>query len=144
MGGAALRIDYVRFDHDLPATYRPFATDAGTDVLTTNDTVIAPFQTIRLPLNLAVAIPDGYYAMLASRSSVAARGLLVHTGTVDQGYRGQLYVAVSNVTTESQTVKRGERIAQMIVLPFVSPQFLEVETLPDSERAERGWGSSGR
>ncbi|MCL4466990.1 MAG: dUTP diphosphatase [Chloroflexi bacterium] len=139
-----MRIDYVRFDRDLPATYRPFTTDAGTDVLTVSETAIAPFQTVRLPLNLAVALPEGHYAMLAGRSSVAARGLLVHVGTVDQGYRGQLYVAVSNITAEPQVVGRGERIAQLIVLPFVSPQFVEVDALPATERAGRGWGSSGR
>ena len=132
------------FDPELPATYRPFPTDAGADVFALADTRVGAFETTRVPLNLAVALPAGYYALLAGRSSVAARGLLVHVGTVDQGYRGQLHVAVTNLRNDEQVVRRGERIAQLIVLPFVAPEFVQVAELATSERAERGWGSSGR
>ncbi|MHB1133277.1 MAG: dUTP diphosphatase [Chloroflexota bacterium] len=139
-----LKIPYARPDRDLPATHRPFDTDAGTDVYAAADTPLASLQTVRVPLNMALALPDGYYAMLAGRSSTAARGLLVHVGTVDSGYRGQLFVAVTNVAGASQMVRRGDRIAQLVVLPFISPEYTEVDQLEPSPRGERGWGSSGR
>ena len=139
-----MQVPFVCFDPELPATYRPYPTDAGADVYALADTPIGAFETARVPLNLAVALPAGYYAMLAGRSSVAARGLLVHVGTVDQGYRGQLYVAVSNLSDAEQVVRRGERIAQLIVLPYVSAEFVQVDELPETERSGRGWGSSGR
>ena len=139
-----MRIPFIRFDGQLPALHRPFPTDAGTDVYVAADVELASLQTARVPINMAVALPEGYYALLSGRSSAAARGLLVHVGTVDAGYRGQLFVAVTNVAASAQTLRRGERVAQLVVLPFVSPEFAETDELEATPRGERGWGSSGR
>ena len=139
-----MRIPFVRLDGSLEAIFRAHATDAGTDLFSLADVPLAPGETARIPINMAVGLVDGYFGLLTGRSSAAARGLLVHLGTVDQGYRGPLFVAVTNVSAEPQEVKRGERIAQLVVLPFTLPQFVEVEALDATERGERGWGSSGR
>ncbi len=139
-----MQIPFLRFDQDLPATFRAHATDAGTDLFTLHDVSLAPGETARVPLNLAVGLPDGVYGMLTGRSSTAARGLLVHVGTVDQGYRGALYVAVTNLSGEPQVIRRGERIVQLVIIPFAIPQFVEASSLDATERGERGWGSSGR
>lgn len=139
-----MQVPYVRFDPDLPAQQRTYPTDAGVDLFVVETVELQPLETARLPVNMAVSLPSGYYGMIAGRSSVAARGLLVYVGTVDQGYRGQLYVAVCNLSAKPQRIKRGERIAQLIVIPFACADFVEVESLDDTPRGERGWGSSGR
>ncbi len=139
-----MQIPYVRFDHGLPATFRAHGTDAGTDLFTLADVSLAPGETVRVPLNLAIGLPEGFYGMLTGRSSTAARGLLVHLGTVDQGYRGALYVAVTNLAREPQVIRRGERIVQLVIIPFAVPQFVEAASLDSTERGEAGWGSSGR
>ncbi|MDA8217405.1 MAG: deoxyuridine 5'-triphosphate nucleotidohydrolase [Dehalococcoidales bacterium] len=139
-----MQVPFVRFDASMPAVYRAFPTDAGADLFVVEETPLAPRETKRVALNLAVAISDGYYGMISGRSSVAARGILVHVGTVDQGYRGQLFLAATNLTGEPLVIQRGERIGQLIIIPFVAPEFVEVGTLEETERAGRGWGSTGR
>jgi len=105
--------------------------------------VIEPGATARVPTNLALALPEGCYGLVAGRSGLNALGILTHIGTIDQGFRGQIQVAMTNLGQEAFVVKPGDRIAQLIILPLLFPTFVEVEELPPSERADRGWGSTG-
>lgn len=139
-----MRIPIIRCDASLPATLRAHPTDAGADLYVRSAVSLAPGETCRVALNLALALPEGYFAVLTGRSSTAARGLHVHLGTVDQGYRGPLYVAVTNLSGDRIDISPGDRIAQLIVLPCLVPDFVEVAELDSTERAEKGWGSSGR
>jgi dUTP pyrophosphatase len=121
--------------------------DAGADLCTTVDVRLAPGERALLPTGLAMALPEGYVALVHPRSGLAARcGLsIVNTpGTVDAGYRGEVKVLLINLDPREDVVlSRGDRIAQLVVQQVERARFVEVETLPDSSRGEGGYGSTG-
>ena len=139
-----MEVRYKRFDRNLPGYLRAYPTDAGADLVAVEEITIQPGDTARVPTNLAVALPEGCYAVVSGRSGLNAQGILTHVGTVDQGFRGQISVAMTNLSSQPFLIRRGDRVAQLVVLPFVAPSFIEVGELPPSPRADRGWGSSGR
>ena len=96
---------------------------------------------------LAVAVPEGHVGILAVRSSMGIRhgvSLSNGIGVIDSDYRGPLRVGLHNLRTEPYTVQPGDRIAQLLVLPVVRPEIELVDVLPETERGERGFGSTGR
>ena len=109
--------------------------------------VLAPGDKAMIPTGLKMAIPEGFEVQVRPRSGLAAkRGVtcLNTPGTIDWDYRGEVHVILINHGKEPFTVERGERIAQMIVAPMVQAQFETVTTLPDTERGEGGFGSTGK
>ena len=121
--------------------------DAGADLCTTVDVRLAPGERALLPTGLAMALPEGYVALVHPRSGLAARcGLsIVNTpGTVDAGYRGEVKVLLINLDPREDVVlAKGDRIAQLVVQRVEHARFVEVETLPGSSRGEGGYGSTG-
>ena len=108
---------------------------------------LAPGERRMIPTGLTMAIPEGYEVQVRPRSGLAARhGLtcLNSPGTVDSDYRGEVQVILINLGQEIFVVKRGERIAQMVVAPVTRGVFQEVDTLPETVRGEGGFGSTGR
>lgn len=100
-----------------------------------------------IPTGLAVAVPEGHVGILAVRSSMGIRhgvSLSNGIGVIDSDYRGPLRVGLHNLRTEPYTVQPGDRIAQLLVLPVVRPDIELVDVLPETERGERGFGSTGR
>jgi dUTP pyrophosphatase len=110
--------------------------------------VLAPGGRATVGTGLAVAVPDGYAAFVHPRSGLASRhGITVVNapGTVDAGYRGEIRVVLLNTDpTEPFTVRRGDRIAQLVVQPVTRVRFLDVAELPPTPRGEGGFGSTGR
>lgn len=121
--------------------------DAGVDLATTEAIDLAPGQRATVGTGLAVALPDGFAAFVLPRSGLAARsGLTIVNapGTVDAGYRGEIRVTVLNTDAATAVrLDRGDRIAQLVVLPVPRIRFLEVTTLPGSVRGDAGFGSTG-
>ncbi len=121
--------------------------DAGADIVTTVDAVLDPGQRAVLPTGLAIALPEGYAAFVHPRSGLAARtGMsLVNTpGTIDSGYRGEIKVNVINHDRTTPVVlRRGDRIAQLVILRIEAGSFVEVDALPESTRGDGGHGSTG-
>ena len=121
--------------------------DAGADLCTTVDVRLAPGERALLPTGLAMALPEGYVALVHPRSGLAARcGLsIVNTpGTVDAGYRGEVKVLLINLDPREDVVlSKGDRIAQLVVQRVEQARFVEVETLPGSSRGVGGYGSTG-
>ena len=142
-----LDIQVVRLDPDLPLPSYAHPGDAGADLHTTVDITLAPGERALVPTGIAVALPDGYVALVHPRSGLAARhGLsIVNTpGTVDAGYRGEVKVLLINHDpVEAVTLRRGERIAQLVVQRFERARFVEVGVLPESARGDGGYGSTG-
>lgn len=138
-----VRVQYKRLDPGQPALRQGYPGDAGTDLLAGAALTLGPGETARVPTNLALALPPGYYGLVTGRSGLAAQGVLVHQGTVDQGYRGRVDVVMTNLRQESFAIAPGDRIAQLIVLAFATPDLEEVSELPPSQRADRGFGSTG-
>ncbi|MDO9456532.1 dUTP diphosphatase [Nocardioides sp.] len=142
-----LEIQVLRLDPDLPLPAYAHPGDAGADLLTTVDVTLAPGERALVPTGVAIALPDGYVALVHPRSGLAARhGLsIVNTpGTVDAGYRGEIKVLlVNHDPREPIELRRGDRIAQLVVQRFERAAFVEVERLPESVRGAGGYGSTG-
>ena len=114
---------------------------------TDGDTVIPPHERVFIPTGIAVAIPDGYVGIMAVRSSMGARhgiNLANGIGVIDSDYRGQLHVTLYNTTEAPYTVRSGDRIAQLMVMPVARPTLKVVDTLPETGRGTGGFGSTGR
>lgn len=144
---AALPVPLRRLDPglDLPRYARPG--DAGADLLAARDVELGPGERATVPTGVAIALPEGYAAFVHPRSGLAARhGITVLNapGTIDAGYRGEVAVVLLNTDrTESFTVRRGDRIAQLVIQPAVRADFRVADELPGSERGTGGFGSSG-
>jgi dUTP pyrophosphatase len=123
------------------------AGDAGADLVAAADVELAPGQRAAVPTGIAVAIPDGYVGLVHPRSGLALRhGLTVVNapGTIDAGYRGEIQVLLVNLDpVEPVRLRRGDRIAQLVVQPVVRAEFAEVSELPQTARGEGGFGSTG-
>jgi dUTP pyrophosphatase len=136
-----------RLDPDLPLPSYAHPGDAGADLVTTVDVTLAPGERAMVPTGVAIALPDGYVALVHPRSGLAARhGLsIVNTpGTVDAGYRGEIKVMLINHDPrESIELRRGDRIAQLVIQRFERAAFVAVEALPESVRGAGGYGSTG-
>lgn len=133
--------------HPLPRYMTTHA--AGMDLLAelADDLVIAPGERVLVPTGIAIALPDGYEAQIRPRSGLALKhGIsLVNTpGTIDPDYRGEIGVIVINHGSEPFVVRNGERIAQMVIAPFVRAEWEEAEELDDTHRGDGGFGHTGR
>lgn len=120
---------------------------AGMDLLADVDAVLQPMARMLVPTGLAFALPDGYEAQVRPRSGLAVKhGItcLNSPGTVDADYRGEISVCLINLGAEPFVLKRGERIAQMVVAPVQQAVWAEVTELPPSGRGTGGFGSTGR
>ncbi len=144
---STLEILVQRLDPELPLPAYAHPGDAGADLLTTVDVTLAPGERALVPTGIAIALPQGYAAFVHPRSGLAARhGLsIVNTpGTIDAGYRGEIKVMlVNHDPREPIELRRGDRIAQLVVQRVEVAGFREVEELPDSVRGVGGYGSTG-
>ena len=142
-----LDVQIVRLDPDLPLPAYAHPGDAGADLVTTVDVTLQPGERALVPTGIALALPEGYVALVHPRSGLAARhGLSIVNapGTVDAGYRGEIKVMLINHDpTTAVELRRGDRIAQLVVQRFERARFVEVTDLPDSVRGEGGYGSTG-
>jgi dUTP pyrophosphatase len=142
-----LSIALLPLDPDLPPPVYAKPGDAGADLRSRVDVTLAPGQRALVPTGVAVALPEGYAGFVHPRSGLATRhGITVVNapGTVDSGYRGEIMVTLLNTdAAEPFEVRRGDRIAQLVVQRVEQAVFEVVEVLPDSERGGAGFGSSG-
>jgi len=129
----------------IPATARPG--DAGVDLSCTEDVVLGPGERALVGTGLAIALPMGYAGFVHPRSGLAARtGLSIVNapGTVDAGYRGEIKVCLINLDPRAELgLRRGDRIAQLVVQQVEQVRFVEVAELPPSVRGSGGHGSTG-
>ncbi len=108
---------------------------------------IAPHTTVKIGTGLAIAVPDGYFGAVFARSGLAAKeGLRPANcvGVCDSDYRGEYIVALHNDGEAVRTVNNGDRIAQLVIMPFLSAEFLEADSLEETERGAGGFGSTGK
>ncbi|WP_181310733.1 dUTP diphosphatase [Nocardioides campestrisoli] len=142
-----LDVPVLRLDPDLPLPAYAHPGDAGADLCSTVDLVLAPGERALVPTGIALALPPGHVALIHPRSGLAARhGVsIVNTpGTVDAGYRGEIKVLLVNHDPgEPVELRRGDRIAQLVVQRFEHARFVEVDELPGSSRGAGGYGSTG-
>lgn len=136
-----------RLDEDLPLPAYAHPGDAGLDLHSRVDLEIPPGGRATVPTGVAIALPAGHVGLVHPRSGLAAkRGITVLNapGTIDAGYRGEIAVVLHNTdTTTPHTVRRADRIAQLVIQEFVMADLVQVERLPGSARGEGGFGSTG-
>lgn len=133
-------------DDTLPVPKPAHPGDAGVDLVARLAAKLAPGRRAAIPTGIAVAIPEGYAGLVIPRSGLAARhGISVVNGPglIDSGYRGEIHAVLVNLGEEPFSVERGDRIAQLVVIPVVEPSFSVVDELPKSSRGTDGFGSTG-
>lgn len=119
--------------------------DAGMDIFSFQDVEIAPGGKALVSTGLKVAIPKNHAGFVWDKSGIAIKSYIkTMAGVIDSNYRGELKIALANLGSEPYIIKKGEKIAQLVVKPIVAPEVLEVDELPkNDERGEKGFGSSG-
>ncbi|MCR5353517.1 MAG: dUTP diphosphatase [Clostridiales bacterium] len=142
-----LKITFKKLDENavVPSYGSEFA--AGADLYSLpGDVSIAPGQTVIIHTGLSFEIPEGYGGFIFARSGLATKKGLApanKVGVIDSDYRGEIMVALHNSSGSVQTVSGGERIAQIVFLPYAAAEFLEADTLGDTKRGIGGFGSTG-
>jgi len=119
--------------------------DAGMDLFSADDVVILPGSRVKIPTGIAMEIPEGYAGLIWDKSGLSLNhGLKILGGVIDAGYRGEVVVGVVNLSDEDYTVRKGHKIAQMLIQKVEAPEIEEVEELSNSHRGEKGFGSTGK
>lgn len=136
-----------RLDPELPMPTFAKPGDAGADLHSRVDILIAPGERALVPTGIAIALPVGYVALVTPRSGFALKqgGTLLNSpGVIDAGYRGEISCIVHNAGAEPMQIARADRIAQMLVMPIPAVTLTEVQALPGTQRAAGGFGSTGK
>ena len=148
----ALELPIRRLPHGMELALPAYgsAGSAGLDLLAAIDAgaevVLAPEQRRFVPCGISIALPEGYEAQVRPRSGLALKhglSILNSPGTIDSDYRGEIGVVLVNHGQEAFVLKRGMRIAQMVIAPVIRASLVEVQSLPESERGAGGFGSTG-
>ncbi|MDA7981509.1 MAG: dUTP diphosphatase [Alphaproteobacteria bacterium] len=143
-----LRVQVSRLagSEDLPLPSYATSGAAGMDLRASEDVVLGAGERLAVPTGLVVALPEGYEGQVRCRSGLALRhglSLVNGVGTIDSDYRGEVKVLMVNLGSETVTLKRGERVAQMVVVAVERVELEESENLSETSRGSGGFGSTG-
>lgn len=144
-----MKVRFIKLDDRAVVPTYGSASAAGADLyaLAGENIVIPPHKTVMIHTGLAMELPEGYCGLIFARSGIATkRGLAPanKVGVVDSDYRGEFMVALHNHSDESATIAGGERIAQLVITPYLRAEFVESDSLTDTDRGAGGFGSTGR
>lgn len=142
-----MKFQKLRPDAKTPVYGSADAAGADLYACSAEETVIPAGKTVMVPTGVAVAIPKGHVGLVFARSSLGTkRGLAPanKVGVIDADYRGEIMVSLHNHSGEDQTIAPYERVAQMVIVPFVQLQYEEADTLDETQRGAGGFGSTGR
>jgi dUTP pyrophosphatase len=147
---SVLHVSITTLAHSEDLALPTYATDhaAGMDLCAAvgHDVILQPGQRTLIPTGLSIALPEGYEAQIRPRSGLALQSgitVLNSPGTIDADYRGEVQVILANLGTESFTISRGMRIAQMVVAAYSRVIWQRAETLSSTQRGTGGFGSTG-
>lgn len=141
-----VKILVKQLDPELPIPRHAEPGDAGVDLVARYDGAVAPGERALVATGIAVAIPEGHVGLVTPRSGLAMRSgvsLVNSPGILDSGYRGEIQVVMINHGAEPFEFRRGDRIAQLVVVPFFEQHYELVGELPQSRRGQGGFGSTG-
>ena len=144
---ANVQVLITRLDPSVPLPVYAKGGDAGADIVTRVDVTLQPGERALVPTGIAIALPDGYVALVHPRSGLAIKHgvtMVNAPGTVDAGYRGELQcIMITHDPKEAITFHKGDRIAQLVIQKVEHAEFVEVKDLPGSGRGTGGFGSTG-
>jgi dUTP pyrophosphatase len=147
VGFPFVKVEFRKLDPSAALPEYAHNGDAGLDLAANLDVVLKPGERALVPTGLAVAIPEGHAGLVLPRSGLASRHgvtLANAPGLIDSGYRGEITIAVVNLDRRRRyEIKRGERIAQLLVVPFAALEPMEVVDLTETSRGTGGFGSTG-
>ena len=142
-----MRFQVKRLDPGLPLPRYQREGDAGLDLHSAEDVVLQPGERAMVGSGVAVAIPSGYVGLGTPRSGLAARvglSFVNAPGVIDSGYRGEIRMILVNLDPKDPIeIKRGDRVAQLLIVPVMTVDVVECDELPDTERGSGGFGSTG-
>ncbi len=136
-----LRVKRIHPEARLPVYGHPG--DAGLDLFSVVDRDLLPGQVFAVPTGIQVAIPQGFVGLVWDKSGISLKGVHRLAGVVDAGYRGEVQVVMINLGHEPFALKKGMKVAQMLIQPVVTVAVVESETLDDTSRGQGGFGSTG-
>ena len=142
-----LNVKKLRPDAVMPTYGSDSAAGADLYALCDTDTEIAPDETVFIHTGIAMEIPEGYVGLVYARSGMACKNDLApanKVGVVDSDYRGEIMVALHNHGNKMRTVENGDRIAQIVIAPYLRCEFFECDDLNETVRGEGGFGSTGK
>lgn len=143
----AMIIPLQQLDKDLPVPSNAYVGDGAVDLRSTKNLVLAPFERALVPTGIAIELPVGYAALVVPRSGLALKHgitLVNAPGLIDSNYRGEIGAIVANMDArEPFEIKRGDRIAQLMIVAVEQPAFEVVDELSETDRGAGGFGSSG-
>lgn len=134
----------VKLDEGAFMPERAHEWDAGADLRTPHDIYVAGEGYTVVNTGIHVEIPSGYVGMVKSKSGLMCKHGIVTDGTVDAGYTGSIRVCLYNRDGTSMSFKRGDKIAQLVIMPIITPDFEQVDEIEGSDRGTGGFGSTGR
>ena len=143
----SVKVKRIRDGAKLPVYGSAEAAGADLCACLESDTVIQPGQTVFVPTGLSMEIPKGYAGLIYARSGLACKQGLApanKVGVIDSDYRGEFIVALHNHGVEPKVIANGDRIAQLVITPVLTPVFEETDSLTDTTRASGGFGSTGK
>lgn len=145
-------VEVVRLNEDATIPTRAYSSDAGFDIYASEDVFLKLGETTTIGTGISLNIPSGYFGKIEDRSSLASLGIRSGGGVVDSGYTGEIRVVLHNLNNGNDScykgrgysIKKGQRIAQLIVQPSVVVRLVQSENIEPTERNNNGFGSSGR
>lgn len=143
-----IKVNLKKLNKNAVIPTRGSASSAGYDLYACleNSVKIKPGETIKISTGIAIEIPEGYVGLIFARSGLSINKNIApanKVGVCDSDYRGEYIVALKNGGTCEYIVKNGDRVAQLVIVPFLSVEFKEVENLTETKRGENGFGSTG-
>lgn len=144
-----MNIRFIKLTNTAKTPFKSTKYSAGYDLSADigDKILVRPHTTAKIGTGIAIETPEGYFAAIFARSGIATKeGLRPANavGVVDEDYRGEIIVALHNDSEETRIVEPGQRIAQLVFLPYIDGEFEEVESLSETDRADGGFGSSGK
>jgi dUTP pyrophosphatase len=136
-----LRVKRIHPEAKLPVYGHPG--DAGVDLFSVVDRELAPGEVFAVPTGIQVAVPAGYVGLVWDKSGISLKGMHRLAGVVDSGYRGEVQVVMINLAAAPFSVRKGMKIAQMLVQPVAAVEVVESDSLDDTARGQGGFGSTG-
>ena len=144
-----MRINFIKLTETAIAPFRGSDSAAGYDLFldSNTDVVIEPHETVKVHTGLAMEIPEGYFGGVFARSGLSTKeGLRPANcvGVIDSDYRGEIMIPLHNDSKSVRRVEPGTKIAQMIIMPYLQVEYVEVDELSETERGTNGFGSTGK
>lgn len=146
-----MKVQFIKVNKEAMVPQCSTKFSAGRDIAacipTLERVIIHPGETVKIPSGLAVKIPDGYFGGVFARSGLSTKqGLRPATAVsvIDSDYVGEIFIPIHNDSNEIRVIEHGQRICQLVILPYLNAEFEEVDKLENTERGDNGFGSSGK